>query len=340
MNINILSWRYIPFLMLLALWLPAGNAQAAINCTASMPTINFGSITPDRINNATISSTLNYKCNNTFFGSRKVSVCLAIDGGDYTSTVVFPRYMSTGAANPRLAFTMTLPGGALWSTRGNLSGGSEYKSVLHDIPARSSIDIDVPINISLIPSNGNSSATAGVYTNNFNGGHTALTTAVGTGSGNGIDCSTGAQQSIRFPFRVEATVIKDCNVSTAADVTVGGTSVSAAETNITGNTVISVACTNATPYFIGLRPSNNSTVGAGVMSGTGGNTNKVGYQLRSTTGSAGKLWGNTATSTTVGNGVADTGTGLNKTHEVFVTVPSVDFKPDNYSDTVTISVNY
>ena len=77
-----------------------------------------------------------------------------------------------------------------------------------------------------------------------------------------------------------------------------------------------------------------------MMSGTAGNTDKVPYQLRSTTGLGGAVWGNTATSTTVGNGVADFGTGSNKTHEVFITVSTADFKPDNYSDTVTINVNY
>ena len=76
------------------------------------------------------------------------------------------------------------------------------------------------------------------------------------------------------------------------------------------------------------------------MSGTGGNLDKVPYQLRSTAGINGTIWGNTATSTTVGNGVADFGTGSNKSHTVFVTVPSVDVRPDNYSDTVTINVNY
>jgi len=42
----------------------------------------------------------------------------------------------------------------------------------------------------------------------------------------------------------------------------------------------------------------------------------------------------------IGNGVKDIGNGLVQNKTVYVTVPSADFKPDTYTDTVTIHVNY
>ena len=116
----------------------------------------------------------------------------------------------------------------------------------------------------------------------------------------------------------------------------------ASNTNILGSrgNAIGVTCTKDAPYTIGLAPSNGNQAGSGVMSGTGSNNDKVPYQLRSAPGFNGKTWGNTATSTSTGNGVADIGNGLVQNKTVYVTVPSADFRPDNYSDTVTIKVNY
>ncbi|MGP9637708.1 Csu type fimbrial protein [Psychrobacter sp. AOP3-A1-26] len=350
MNINILQWRYSLFLiLLLPLWLST-NAQAALSvtCKAGMNTavgsagiVNFGTITSANANNANTTGTLNYSCTNTGDTAGYVSVCLAADGGEYNNTNVNGRYLQRPGSGSnrrrRLNFTMTLSGGQLWSTRGR--DGSEYNSGVLAIGANSTVTGSEVINFSM--DGGNNNATQGVYTNNFgSGNHTALTFRASENSA-GINCATGAQGLDRFPFIVQAAIEPSCTITATSNVNLG--SYSANATNITGSnsSAITVNCTNGGSYYIGLQPSNNNTNGAGVMSGlTSGNADKVPYQLRSTTGTGGTIWGNTATSTTVGNGVADIGTGSPKSHEVFVTVPSADFRPDNYSDTVTIKVNY
>ncbi|MBB3107561.1 spore coat protein U-like protein [Psychrobacter luti] len=349
MKINIFQWRYSPFLILLPLLLPTGNAQAALSvtCQAGMNTapgsagiVNFGTITSTNANNASTTGTLTYSCTNTGDTAGYVSVCLAADGGEYNNTAVNGRYMQRPGSGTdperRLNFTMTLPGGTVWSTRGK--SGLEFNSGLLSIGANSTVKGSEVISLSM--NGGNTRATQGVYTNNFgNGNHTALTFRASENS-SGLNCATGNQGLDRFPFTVQAAIEPSCIITATSDVNLGPRS--ASETNITGSnsSAITVNCTNGGSYYVGLKPSNNSTTGAGVMSGTGGNLDKVPYQLRSTAGINGTIWGNTATSTTIGNGVADFGTGANKTHEVFVTVPSADFKPDNYSDTVTINVNY
>lgn len=70
------------------------------------------------------------------------------------------------------------------------------------------------------------------------------------------------------------------------------------------------------------------------------NTDQVLYQLRSTSGTSGTIWGNTATSTSVGNGVAGTGTGSAASYNIYGTATVANYTPDSYQDQVVINVNY
>lgn len=219
----------------------------------------------------------------------------------------------------RLNFTMTLPSGAIWSIRGN-GTGLEFNSGLLNIGANSTLTGSEVISFSM---NGSSTrATQGVYTNNFgNGNHTALTFRANENS-SGLNCATGAQGLDRFPFTVQAAIESSCTITTTNDVNLGNYPASAKNILGSNGNAISITCTKDAPYTVGLPPSNVSTTGAGVMSGTTSNTDKVPYQLRSTTGFGGAVWGNTATSTSVGNGVKGTGSGGVQNKTVYVTVPS------------------
>ncbi|MEO8460551.1 MAG: spore coat protein U domain-containing protein [Dokdonella sp.] len=140
-------------------------------------------------------------------------------------------------------------------------------------------------------------------------------------------------------FQVKMTITKACTVSagSGSDISLG--SFASNSGSHSGSNSINVTCSKTTPYFIGLAPSNASTTGAGVMSGTGSNTDQVPYQLYSNAGYS-TVWGNTATTTTIGNGVAGAGSGLAQTISVYATAPSANFTPDSYADTVTVTVNY
>jgi spore coat protein U-like protein len=147
-------------------------------------------------------------------------------------------------------------------------------------------------------------------------------------------------------FQVQIDILKSCAVTAGAGANVNVGSVASTATNSAGSNTISVNCTKSTPYFIGLAPSaanGGTNSGSGAMASTGGvagNTDKVAYQLRSTAGVSGTVWGNTATTSTVGNGVAGTGNGSAQSHTVYATVPSANFTADSYADTVTVTVNY
>jgi spore coat protein U-like protein len=144
-------------------------------------------------------------------------------------------------------------------------------------------------------------------------------------------------------FQVLITITKACSVTagTASNINLG--SVAATAVNTTNSNTISVNCSKTTPYYVGLAPSNANTAGAGLMvssTAPATNTDKVPYQLTSTAGAGGTIWGNTATSTAVGNGVAGTGTGAAQSLTVYATAASANFTPDSYADTVTVNVNY
>lgn len=350
---KLFQWRYSTLLLLGPLWLPTGNVLAAPNvtCIANMnPSIlNFGTITPGNANSgkiANITGTVQYTCTNNPGGSAGVmSVCLGVDGGSYEPSVVGQtRFMSIGGGyifDPRMEFIMTLLDGkqvnALWGTR-SFGTGSEYYSGPLPIAENSSISGTARVKIAM--TGASRGAREGTYINNFgSGNHTALTVRADNTDSSTADCRTPSTPgTTRFPFILQAAVLPECKITTnPIDINLKG---SASETNIEGRSSVGITCTNGGAYYIGLKPSNSNPDGAGIMSGAANNSDRVPYQLRSTTGTAGTIWGNTATPTAVGNGVASIGDGKNQSHTIYVTVPSADFKPDNYSDTVTIRVNY
>lgn len=341
---SVFSWYYSPVLLLGAFWLSSiGNAQAAEpDCKANVNpngVIDLGKITPTNAKTASITANLNYTCTNREITSRYISVCLGVNSGDSDRPSFPPRYMKNTNDNLKeLAFTMTLPGDNLWGTRDG--DGSEFNTGHRQTSGSGTFSGSVPITVKLLPINGNAFATPGEYILNFNGDNTFLTAEdrlLSTSS----DCSGVSQQNQRFPFMVKATVASSCVITSTSDIDLG--TYSANKTDIQGenSSAINVICTNQAPYTIGLSPSNNDLDGSGVMTGkNSNNTDKVPYQLRSQPGLNGTVWGNRTTIADIGNGVADTGTGTSQTKAVYVTVPSADYKPDEYSDTVFINVNY
>ncbi|QDL35984.1 spore coat U domain-containing protein [Rhodoferax sediminis] len=145
-------------------------------------------------------------------------------------------------------------------------------------------------------------------------------------------------------FQVQMTITASCAVTTApTNINLGSVAAQTTAVTQTGSNTFKVNCSKSTPFYIGLAPSNANTAGAGVMSGTGSNGDKVPYTLYQDAG-FGTVWGNTATSLAVGNGKSGTGAGMASGNAVSFTAyakaTSADFTPDTYTDTVTVNVNY
>lgn len=108
---------------------------------------------------------------------------------------------------------------------------------------------------------------------------------------------------------------------------------------------ISVKCSKNLPYTIGLKPSNANLVGVGSMAAqntapTTGNTDSVAYSLFQNAANT-TVWGDTS-GTNRQAGVVDTTGNVAKTYTVYGKVlgTNLNVTPDNYKDTVTISVYY
>jgi spore coat protein U-like protein len=139
-------------------------------------------------------------------------------------------------------------------------------------------------------------------------------------------------------FQVLITVTKACSVTAGAGSNINFGSVTSTATALSASSNISVTCSKSTPYNIGLQPSSvpTNTTGAGVMNPTVAGPDTIPYQLRSVS-ATGSAWGN---ATSPANTVAGTGTGAAQSIPVFATVASVNVTPGDYSDTVTVQVNY
>ena len=295
-----------------------GKAEANVVCSITNMSINFGSS-----DNAT--SSVNYSCTSYNGSSGNFTICSQLGTPSYPGTTQQPKMIGTKGGELNFNLYTNPARTTVWV-------GTTRLSATVNVTANGTVIGTLPF-YGLIP--GGQGAAADSYNAYF---HNTSLGALVSGS-----CTTNSSAIFGGFNGQDGTVNVTASLNSACTVSAGtlafGT-VMANATNLAGSSTLTVTCPNATAYYIGLAPSNGSTVGAGTMSGTGGNTDKPPYQLRSTAGSSGAIWGNTATSTSVGNGVAGTGTGSAQNRTVYATMPSANFRPDTYSDTVTVRVNY
>jgi spore coat protein U-like protein len=339
--------RRLGLLLLLCMslwWLPASRAHADTNvtCTATMSNVSFGNVSftdgSGSGNNASVNATLNYTCTNNaiLLVEESATVCFNINAGAQSGANFNPRQMTDGAGDV-LQFQL-FQGAAPINWGSNTNTPAPFivsMSIPGSLLGGSTQSGNTPLRGTLVSNQ--TAAPPSSYQDQFTGSNTLIQVNSQAGATAPPTCIGGTTGNT-FPFAVTATIIKGCSV-TASNVNLGTVPFNAV--NSTANGTLNVTCSNGTPYFVGLAPSNGNTTGAGSMKGTlTGNTDLVPYQLSSTPGPGGTVWGNTATSTSVGNGVAGTGNGLIKPITVYATAANANFTPDTYSDTVTVHVNY
>ncbi|SDF61494.1 MULTISPECIES: spore coat U domain-containing protein [unclassified Duganella] len=136
-------------------------------------------------------------------------------------------------------------------------------------------------------------------------------------------------------FDVTLKIIADCVIATnPLDF---GQSQGVLATAVSVNTTLNITCTNTTPYNIGLNAGTGtgSSTSARVMSGTGGNTSTVAFNLYQASGTTN--WGNIQGTDTK----SSTGTGASQIHTVYGVVPvQTTPQPDTYKSTITATVSF
>lgn len=291
------------------------KAQANVVCSLTGQTINFGT-------SNTGTGSIGYSCISYNFTSTTLTLCSQIGSPSYPGTAAQPAMIDSFGNDLLFKLYTDAARTTVWTGNTILS-----KSIT--IPANATVTGSMPFYGAITAGQ---VTPAGNYTGYFYS--TSLgTVSLGLCLQNVLLVFDGTNNTLT----ATATVINACTVS-ASNLALG--SVASTTTAIAGSTTLSILCPSGTAYYIGLAPSNASTTGAGTLTGTGGNADHPPYQLRSTSGAAGTIWGNTATATSVGNGVSGTGTGATQSRTVYVTMPSANYKPDSYSDTVTVHVNY
>ena len=323
---------------LCALLLMPGTSYAAdpVVCSASISGgISFGlGIEPQIPGNIDASSSLSYTCTNTTNTVYWVTVCFNIADGPL-GVSAGRRQMSGPGGN--VGFNLysdaarTQPWGAINST----NFPTPVRPANFQLLKNASGSGTIPIYGRLF--GGQANASAGSYTTSFAYPNVQITGSLQSNSGGGSCGSAGTDAAGFASFPVSATYVNSCTVI-ATDLDFGTQNVSATNVGPTGNGSVSVTCSKGAPYTIGLKPnSTNSTVGAGTMAGlTSGNVDKVPYQLYSNA-SLSTVWGDTPGSNTL----PGTGTGAAQPAvSVYGKVPSANFTPDSYRDTVTVNVRY
>lgn len=318
-------------LLLLAILGLCPTISYAITCSVSnVQSVNFSAINPLSTATNTTSMTFSYSCTrgvlDTLVGG--VTLCFNV-GASSNSGLVTTRTLSY-AGPPASTLSYQL----YQSTSGTVWGSQYYSGTSPVMVNLGSLAIGVPTGGSLTLygalSTPQTTAAPGSYTDTYSAAsaivtaNTALLIPPGT---------CGSTVISTFAFNVLATVAKQCTITTNGNINLG--SVNSTAVNSTSSNTLSVNCTNSTPYTVGLVPSNSSTTGAGVMSGTGSNTDTVPYQLSSTAGPGGVVWGSSAA-----NSITGTGSGTATTYTVYATAPTANYTPDSYSDTVTVNVTY
>lgn len=311
-------------MVLALLLLSAAPAQAAITCTASITSLNFGTVDP-LANQTTATATLSYRCTNGGNGMDSARVCFSFGAPE-------PRVMSSGPHQLPFQIYKDSARTQAWGSQNANASLNVVVSVHRDTPVSGSVSLYGQLG---------SAATAvpGNYTYQTSSAHLTMTLNERSGNNNDPGSCSNTLATGAPVLQVSAVIEKRCQIAagTVPDIDLG--TVAANATNISGNGSIGILCGQNTPYTVGLLPSNGHTGGAGLMSGTGGNTDKVPYQLYQNAGYS-TPWGNTATASSAGNGIAGTGTGAVQSHTVYMRAPSADYRPDSYSDTVTVNVNY
>ena len=165
----------------------------------------------------------------------------------------------------------------------------------------------------------------GTYTSSFAGTHTLIRAGIGSSGCPGTYLITSSTQA---PFSVQATLDKNCTVTTQA-VDFGSTGALTSNIHATGQ--VRVTCTHSTSYSVGLSVGSFTPTTRRMTKGS----EFITYGLHRNPGHS-QGWGDTAGTMETG-----TGTGLTQNHTVYGEVlPQTTPSPGTYNDTVIVTITY
>jgi spore coat protein U-like protein len=315
--------------ILLAISLVPHPAEAALSCSFSMGSVNFGTI--DVTQNTTFTTTATWSATCSGGNANATArICISFGGGlGGISGTGSPRYLANGANTLSYELYQDAANTTIWgSWVWNGAGGN-------------GAELDVPLNGS-----GNGSGSKTVYATVLAGQQT-VTPATYSSSFAASEVETdwgyttqATCASLNLPhadsvptFNVSATVATACNVSAS---TLNFGSVGQLSSNVDATTTVSATCSNTTPYTVSLSLGSGSgvTLPTARKMTNGGNTVTYGLYQNSARTTA---WGDVIGTNTE----AGTGTGLSQSYTVYGRVPSQTTPaPATYTDSIVTTVTY
>lgn len=318
----------------------APDAGAATTCTATQPSLGFGTVSVAGMTDAT--GTFSVTCQTvglSLAAQARVRMCLGITDGAAGGGNFNPRRMLNGTADAlQFQIYSDAARSQIWGARGNATIPS---------PVLADFEYAVPLlggsqtqNFTLYGRVPAQTFIAGSYANAFTGIHTAIEyryaeQLLGTPPFP-ASCTSGgsAGTSSTFPFTATATVPSDCRsyITTNLDF---GTVPGLIGNDIDNASTVTMTCTGRTAWNVALDNGQNASGSTRRMRlpATG---NYVTYELYQTAART-QRWGNTLGTDTV----PGTGTGSAQTLTVYGRVPAAQSVPaGNYSDTITVTISY
>ena len=224
--------------------------------------LSFGSVNP-LSSLTTATATLSYTCSNSDKQDPFGAVCFSIGepGGGQTN----PRLMLSGSNTLQFQLYQNPGPTTIWGSLG--FGSPTPRPVAITLSKNTSTNGTATLYGQVL--GGQTSAIPGSYTDVYQNGDTAVTVNDVTGTTAPATCDTNF---VGHLLPVHGQCDRHQAMHRDRDLEHQPRHGPSTATNIAGNNSISVSCSNTTPYYIGLLPSNNNSAGAGMMSGTGGNT--------------------------------------------------------------------
>lgn len=315
--------RRLFYTILILFGLTLSGAAQAQTCTITRPaTVNFGTV--DVLLNAPVDITATISVSCTGIANQTVRVCLNL-GDPNSGTVGGVRRAITGSNVLNYQFYSDPGRTAKWSSW--VTGGAGVE-VLVPLNA-SGTSTPVPITMYGRVFAGQQTVRNGTYAANFSG---AFTHQRSRYTSTGELCPAMTTGSLRWNFRMRATVPKKC-VVTSANLNFGNPT--ALTANIDASTNIGVACSTALPYRIQLGRGLSGATNPTLRRMTKG-AEFVTYGLYRDAART-QPWGWTLNTNTL----SGTGTGNTVAVPVYGRVPvQTTPSPGVYNDTVVITVNY
>ncbi|MDE1182788.1 spore coat U domain-containing protein [Paraburkholderia sp.] len=307
----------------------APQRASAQTCTASMSTLDFGSVSPIASAAVNATGTLTVTCNWSVVSLAPTAlVCLNL-------TPATPRYL-TDTSSDKLRYDLYQDSARSLSW-GSTSAGTTPISVTLTQPllttsASTTVTVygQIAANQPTVPTLSNSNT---LYTHVFSGAETSINYAYYVLGILGPPSCASITSGGTFGFTVNATVINNCNISAT---NIAFTATSLLNQTLTANGTITAQCTAGDAYKIALSAGSSGTTASRTMQRSGGG-GTVKYQLYTDAALAG-VWGDGTGGTTVATGV---GTGNPASVTVYGVVPSQSTPaPGNYSDTITATIYF